>query len=142
MQNLLPNIKVVTSLGPIVETTTPADGAGVDTAGYEQCLGVVGAGLQAGTSITVKLQESDDNATFTDVAEADIVAPAAVTGTKGTIVLTTSLDKKHHVREYVGAKRYVRWSFSASSSGNIPVDLFFILGRKAHGPCTEEAPGA
>lgn len=135
MLNLVHNVAVRKCLGPKVETTTPETGSTVDTLGYGRCEAVLACGTQAGTSNTFKLEESDNDSTWGDVADADLL------GGTGTIVVTTSNDIKHHTREYIGAKRYVRWNFSASSSGNIPVDCFFILSQKRHAPTSEEAAG-
>jgi hypothetical protein len=128
MRDLHSNLGPAQSLGPKA-VTTAEDGTGVDLAGFEGALAVLDCGTQAGTSSTFKLQESDDNSTFTDVADADIIGG---TTTKGTIAITTANDAQIHKRGYIGAKRYIRWILSAATAGNLPVSANVIRGYPRH----------
>jgi hypothetical protein len=77
------------------------NGAGVDLAGAEAAVVVLSNGA-ATAAATVKIQESTDNSTFTDVADTDLIGltgnPAGVAQTASTIVKVG----------YVGSKRYLR----------------------------------
>jgi hypothetical protein len=66
------------------------NGTGVDLQGAEAALRIILNSGAATTPATVKIQESDDNSTFTDVADADLIGttgnPAGVAQTASTIV--------------------------------------------------------
>ncbi len=68
MRDIVNNIGIVTAIAPAVlaATQTPA---GIDLAGFNSAAFVFTTGAIVGAAVFVpKLQESDDNATFTDVA--------------------------------------------------------------------------
>lgn len=75
-------------------------GASVDMAGMKSCLFLISTGVfTAGTeSLTPKLQESDNNTTWTDV-------PAAYVQSDAPNVLAASFSYR---LGYIGGKRYVR----------------------------------
>ncbi|PTL55746.1 hypothetical protein [Paraconexibacter algicola] len=84
-------------------------GTGVDLAGCEAATIIVETGA-ASTVATIKVQESDDNSTFTDVADADLIG---LTGNPSGFATTASSIRKV---AYVGGKRYVRVSTTAGSA--------------------------
>lgn len=64
--------------------TADEDGAGIDLQGYEGCLfvanvGVSGDTLSGSVYIELELEESDDDSTYTDVADADLTGFVAGT---------------------------------------------------------------
>lgn len=87
---------VQNSLAPIARTAS-ANGTGVDLTNFASstCVFVVGV-ITDGTH-TPKLQESDDNATFTDVGAGDLIGSLAV--------LASNANQRVGYR---GNKRYVR----------------------------------
>lgn len=88
--------RVVTSLGPAARTAT-ANGTGVDTANAGQVTFHFIVGTITDGTHAPKLQESDDNSAFTDVAAADQVGTLAN--------LASNTNQKVG---YIGGKRYVR----------------------------------
>jgi hypothetical protein len=96
------------------------NGTGVDLAGAEAALIILSNGA-ATTPATVKIQESDDNSTFTDVADTDLIGttgnPSGVAQTASTIVKVS----------YVGAKRYIRVVTTAGTAA-----LFDAVIVRAH----------
>ena len=88
--------RLSTSLAPAARTAS-ANGAGVDVANVGEVTvhWVVGA-ITDGTH-TPKIQESDDNSTYTDVDAAHLVGSLAA--------LAASTNQKIG---YIGARRYVR----------------------------------
>lgn len=90
-------INVAQSLNPAARIAT-ANGTGVDLAGYEGALCVVSVGTRTDGTHALKLQESDDNTTFTDVAAADLRGSFPADVTTGTPIRVG----------YKGTKRYVR----------------------------------
>ena len=96
---------VVQALNPLARTTATHNGTGVDTA-KRQWVDVkfdMGA-LTDGTHVP-KLQESDDNSTFNDVAAGDQV------GTFGNLAANTTQTAR-----YKGGKRYVRPVITSSGT--------------------------
>lgn len=77
------------------------NGTGVDLAGAEAALILLDSGA-ATTPATVKVQESADNSTFTDVADSDLIG---VTGNSSGVAQTASTLAKV---SYIGSQRYIR----------------------------------
>jgi hypothetical protein len=112
-KDLYSNVDPVVSLVPLVRSAD-ANGTGIDTRNFRAAmiliqLGAHGITFDTTNKIAFELEESDDNSTFTDVADIDIIDPkvGVVTGTvamfDGVINPTdTALNK------YRGTKRYVR----------------------------------
>ena len=84
------------SLGPAARTAT-ANGTGVDLAGYRATMVVFNVGTITDGTHTPKLQESDDNSSFTDVAAGD---------QSGTLAALAS--NVNQEISYLGSKRYIR----------------------------------
>ena len=107
MQDLFNGISVAQSLAP-ASRTAAGNGTGVDLQGYDAAVVLLDLGAVGGTtpSFTFQVEESDDNSTFTAVADADLQ------GTEP--VVTTS---ENTVREigYTGIKRYIRAAITAVS---------------------------
>lgn len=89
------------SLDPAVRTAT-ANGTGVDLLGAEGWVSaILNVGTVTGTTPTldVKLQESDDNSTFSDISGAAFTQVTATPSPATTIsVLTTHRRAKRYVR--------------------------------------------
>jgi hypothetical protein len=77
------------------------NGTGIDLAGAESALVILQNGA-ATAGATVKIQESSDNASFTDVADSDLIG---LTGNTSGVAQTASTVVKV---SYVGTKRYLR----------------------------------
>jgi hypothetical protein len=93
------NIATATSLAPAARTAT-ANGTGVDLAGFSATAIVVVAGTVTDGTHAIKVQESDDNATFTDVAAGDLDGTAPSLQAAGSNTVTEI--------GYRGIKRYIR----------------------------------
>ena len=77
MKDLSNNIATAVSIKNAVKTAAE-NGTGVDLQGYEGATVIVDVGAEGDTlsssvHFEVSLEHSDDNSTFTDVAQADIV---------------------------------------------------------------------
>lgn len=83
-----------------------ANGSGVDLRGFDAALAVLDVVALGGTSptATFKLQESDDDSTYTDVATADMTGGAQPSAFSAAGVA---------IRSYIGGKRYLRWRLDA-----------------------------
>lgn len=84
------------SLAPAARTAT-ANGTGVDLANFASAAVVFSVGTITDGTHTPKIQESDDNSTFTDVAAADQI---------GTLAALASNTNQR--AGYRGSKRYIR----------------------------------
>jgi hypothetical protein len=96
------------SLAPAARTTS-ANGTGVDLQGYESATVLFIAGTITDGTHTPKLQESDDNSTFSDVAAEKLI---------GSFSAVTSSSGGNSVQEvgYLGGKRYIRVAVTVSGS--------------------------
>ncbi|ASQ10647.1 hypothetical protein [Sinorhizobium meliloti] len=81
--------------------TASANGAGVDLRGYNSALVQVVAGVWTDGTHTPKLQESDDDSTYTDVAAADLLGSF-------TVIDGADDDAQTFKVGYKGNKRYIR----------------------------------
>lgn len=105
---------VMTSLAPAARTAS-ANGTGVDMASFATItLALVVGAITDGTH-TPKMQESDDNSTFTDVAAGDLIGSF------------TALAANTNQRVgYKGAKRYLRAvsTVSGATTGGVYAAVF------------------
>lgn len=89
-------ISVLNSLTPAARTAS-ANGSGVDLTGYRAAAVVFTVGTITDGTHTPKIQESDDNSSFSDVAAADQSGTLAA--------LATGVNQEV---SYLGTKRYIR----------------------------------
>ena len=105
------------------------NGTGVDLFGYEGALVIanVGAGAvfsDSTVSLELELEESTDNSTFTDVADAHLVGYVAGTndGCFG-VINAGDEDQLVYYAGYIGTKRYIRVVLNYISTGTAPADV-------------------
>lgn len=122
MHSVFDAVKSEVSLVPEVRTAD-ADGVGVDTQGYNSAKLVVSAGdidtADADETYAVKVEESDDNVTFTPV-------------TDFTTTITADNQLKNVRIEGLGTsrKRYLRAALDVGgTTPSIPCSAVFELGR-------------
>lgn len=109
------------------DPSLPVNGTGIDLSGYDGAVVCVDVGTLAGSAtptITLEIQESSDNTTFTAVAAADLdggVLPAIVAAN----------DDTFYEIGYKGLKRYVRVSVTAKggTSPALPCSAVVVRGR-------------
>ena len=122
-------LTVVQSLAPASRTAT-GNGTGVDLRDYSAAVAIIDTGTAGGTSpsFTFELQESDDNSTFTAVANADLI------GTEP--VITTSNDVAVYELGYLGSKRYIRVAITAVSgtSPTLLCSACVVRGKPRYAP--------
>lgn len=127
MRHLFDNTKVLASLVPAVRTAD-ANGTGIDTQGYENAMLVVSAGdidlANADETYVVELEESDDNSTFTDVAD------ISVTITADNQVGVARIPNLNTTR-----KRYLRAVLNVGgTTPSFPGNALILLGGGDSGP--------
>lgn len=96
MRDLKNNIDEVNSIAPAAHTAS-INGAGVDIKGFDGVVVSFVVGARTDGTHTPKVQESDDNSAFTDVAAADLE------GTLAALAANTNQRVG-----YKGGKRYLR----------------------------------
>lgn len=147
MKDLSHNISVGNSLVNAVKTTG-ANGTTVDLQGFESATAVVTVGQEGDTlsgsrSFTVALQHSDDNSSWTDAVQADIVNGTIASGgiwltldgTDGGDPGTTGGEWQVG---YVGGKRYVRLVLAKTGThtNGTPLSGVIVKGTPLHAPAS------
>ena len=144
MRDLSNNISPAVSL-PVAVRTAAANGTGVDLQGYESAtilvdVGAEGDTLSSSVHFEVSLEESDDNSTFTDVAQAGIIDGTISSGgiflkldgtTGGDPDSTGGIFRVG----YVGGKRYIRvvLAKTGTHSNGTPLGAMVVRGHARHG---------
>lgn len=126
-------VKTVAAFHPKAATTdnTAYVSDVADLKGYNSCLLSWQAGSIADVdaTFTLLIEESDDNSTFTAVAD------AGLTTTEAAAAPTFGSDNTTGKIGYVGSKRYVRATITpAANSGNIFLAGQWILGGASNAP--------
>ncbi len=116
------------SIRPAV-LTADTNGESVDLRGAQSATVCVSVGATAGTmtTSTVTLEESDDDATFTDVADADIL------GAEPTLTTDTAFQFG-----YIGGARYVRAVYTEGAATSCALGVMIVRGNLDRSP--SEAP--
>lgn len=140
------SIAIDESLNAIVKATD-TDCTGVDSQGFSTVTHVVNVGANGITfsttnKVEIELEESDDNATFTDVTSNTSV----VGGTVGTNGLWQTIDADGDCNAvyaigYTGPKRYSRvvLNFSGTHGTGTIFGVTGIKGRPISGPTSSQA---
>jgi hypothetical protein len=113
----------------IAARTATVNGSGVDLMGYEGAVFVPLVGSYAGNQGTwaFTTEESDDNTTYADVADKDII------GTEPT--MSGIFAEAYTNWGYKGSKRYVRPVATLTGGGqNCNIGCLVIRGLKRHEP--------
>lgn len=133
-QDLYNSLSAIDTLRAQAFTAT-ANGTGIDLKGYESALVVADIGTFGGTSptATLRVEESDDDSTYTAVADADLVGGA------NSLAITTANDVALWTRGYIGDKRYIRAAISAigGTSPSLPLSAVVLRGHARHLPVTQ-----
>jgi hypothetical protein len=128
MRDLKSNIKRVSTLAP-QSVTAAANGVGIDRAGFESAVVSFNCGAIGGTSpsFTLEVQESDDNTTFTAVADKDL---------QGAEPIVTATNVGALNVGYAGVKRYLRGVVKtvAGTSPTLLIEASVILGHPRSRP--------
>lgn len=124
MRDLVHNIGVVQSIAP-ADIAASIDGASIDLLGFDSVTFIATTGVRtASGAFTMKLQESDDNATFTDVDADHYQAPVS-----GNLAANSTAKVG-----YRGFKRYVRPVLTKGSGTSIFASVIAIKGNAAERP--------
>ena len=137
MKDLSNNIATAVSIKNAVKTAAE-NGTGVDLQGYEGATVIVDVGAEGDTlsssvHFEVSLEHSDDNSTFTDVAQADIVDGTISSGgiflkLDGTVGGNPDTTGEIFRVGYRGGKRYIRvvLAKTGTHSNGTPLGAFIV----------------
>lgn len=135
MRDLYHNVLVSQHLNPVVSTTTKTSTA-IDLQGYSGAMvafsiGLSGDTLSGSVFWTLKLQHSDDNTTYTDLALTDLNNPSLTV-----VINSSSLDETVYSFGYQGAKRYLRAvaTPSGTHTNGTPIGMLALRGKASYSP--------
>ena len=127
MRDLKTRLSLVVALAAVaLAANATVNGPAVDLAGHQGATVQITSGTVTDGTHTFVIQESDDGATFTDVADADLLGgqPAAFEATD---------DAQAVMVGYIGTKRYIR--VAVTTAGATTGGLFqaaVLLGFPRH----------
>lgn len=135
MRDLYHNVLVTQHLNPVTSTTTKTSTA-IDLRGYNSAevifsLGLSGDTLSGSVFWTLKLQHSDDDSIYTDVALADL------NNTSATVVIDSSTeDETAYAFGYIGNKRYLKGvaTPTGTHTNGTPIGIVALRGTPAYRP--------
>lgn len=138
MKDLYNNLEVVSVLDPIAVTAT-ATHTDIDLQGFNSCLLLVAAGLDAGTGLSANhkfvftLQDSADGTTYADVETADMLD---LTVASGVVLTIDALDEDNTLYKigYVGGKRYLQLVYTVTGTVSMPLGITLVKGNPEVSP--------
>lgn len=138
-RDLEARLDAVASLVP-ANRTADANGTGVDLRGYDGALVIASIGAEGDTlsgsvSISVELEESDDDSTFTDVAAADILGGNGGSSGQFALIDDNAEAPAVHKVAYIGNKRYIRavWNVTGTHTVGTPGEVVVVRGLPHRG---------
>jgi len=135
MRDLYHNVLATQHLNPVVSTTTKTSTA-IDLQGYNSAIVLFSMGLSGDTlsgSVywTLKLQHSDDNSTYTDLAAGDLNSSSLTS-----VVNSSALDETVYNFGYQGAKRYLKAvaTPTGTHTNGTPIGVVALRGTAVYAP--------
>ena len=128
----------------VAVTTAASNGTGVDLQGYESAtivvtIGAEGDTLSSSVHFEISLEESDDDSTYTDVAQADIIDGTIASGgiflkLDGTAGGNPDSAGGIFRVGYRGSKRYIRVVIAKTGthSNGTPIGAMVLRGHARH----------
>ena len=147
MQDLTHNIVVSNSIINAVKTAA-ANGTGVDLKGFEEATAIVDVGAEGDTLsgsvyFEISLEHSDDDSTYTDCVQADVINGTIAAGgiwlkLDGTTGGDPDTAGGNWQIGYVGGKRYVRLVLAKTGthSTGTPIAGVIVKSRPRNAPTT------
>ncbi|MBW2024377.1 MAG: hypothetical protein JRH08_00680 [Deltaproteobacteria bacterium] len=133
IRDVINNLKIDQVIETAVQTSD-TDGSSVDMQGYTYCtfialIGESGDTLSGSVKIELEVEESDDDSTFTDVADSEL--QNYVDGTNDGcfgVIDGAADDQKAYFCTYRGNARYVRpvLNFTGTHSNGTPIGVVAI----------------
>jgi len=145
MQDLTHNIVVGNSIINAVKTAA-ANGTGIDLKGFEEATAIVSVGAEGDTLSSsvyfeISLEHSDDDSTYTDCVQADVINGTIAAGgiwlkLDGTTGGDPDTTGDQWQLGYVGGKRYVRLVLAKTGthSNGTPISGMIVKSRPRVAP--------
>ena len=145
MQDLTHNIVVDNSIINAVKTAA-ANGTGVDLKGFEEATAIVSVGAEGDTLsgsvyFEISLEHSDDDSTYTDCVQADVINGTIAAGgiwlkLDGTTGGDPGTAGDQWQIGYVGGKRYLRLVLAKNGthSNGTPISGMIVKSRPRVAP--------
>ena len=141
LRDHIANLQVDLVMVPVLTAPTiDANGISVDMLGYDRCtflaaLGDSGDTLSGSVYVELEVEESDDDSSFSDVADADL--QGYVAGNNDgcfAVVNAPAEDQAVFTATYKGSKRYVRpvLNVTGTHTNGIPISIIAVRHAK-HG---------
>ena len=135
MRDLYHNVLSTQVLNPAVSTTTKTSSA-IDLQGHNSLsvlfsIGQSGDTLSGSVFWTLKLQHSDDDSSYADLAASDVS-----TGSTTIVVNSMSLDETVYGIGYIGNKRYLKGVATPTGTHTVgtPIGIIALTGASAYRP--------
>lgn len=147
-RDLVHNLSPVVGLAPAVRTATALSSA-CDTRGFESVVvrfhsGTFGDTASGSLYTEAELQESDDNSTYTAVANTDLLFPSGKSARTGNATGTFFQSKTTGAADtaglyevgYIGSKRYLKVNLrlTGTHTNGSPTAVTFSLGHAVYNP--------
>ena len=131
--------------GDPVTITADADGITIDTRGFESVsvifvVGESGDTLSGSVYIELELEDSPDNSTWTDCADADLTKSVTGTNTGTAAKIDAAAEDDVVVAVgYIGDKRYVRGviNITGTHTNGTPIGIVGLQGHPLRSPVNE-----
>ena len=144
MKDLSHDLGYANSVTVQTVTTSNLTGTGVDLLGFNSATVVLVMGdlNELGNSpntakLEVQLQDSDDNSTWANVTDVDVVDLSGVSSVSSGIVISTTSDGTPVACGYVGDKRYIRAILQPTDvTVGGPAGVMVLKGHPRHAPAT------
>ena len=128
--------------GPVSATADNTPSA-IDLNGYNSAtlyisVGAGGVTFSSTDKIEFKLTHSDDNVTYTDVAQADVIGPTVASGgiVRSLTAAKAAADTAPTEVGYIGGKRYLKLlnDFSGTHGTGTVISTVIVLGNSIYKP--------
>jgi len=125
--NLDESVKAVVGLAADNWAVGTNNGAGIDTLGFDEALVIVNSGANgAGGTVDIKVQESDDNSTFSDISGA---AFTQITEANDNTIYVARINLEKR-------KRYIR-AVAVVGTAACDLGVVVLLGRAGEYPVSQ-----
>jgi hypothetical protein len=135
MRDTYHNVLVTQHLNPVVSTATKTSTA-IDLQGYNSAsvvfaIGLAGDTLSGSVLWTLKLQHSDDDSSYADLAAADIYG-----GTTSIVLDAMTKDEAAYSFGYIGTKRFLKAvaTPTGTHTNGTPIGVEALRGTPAYAP--------
>jgi len=142
MRDQVNRLADVQAIGPVVLSADNTPSA-IDLNGYNSAtiflsVGIGGITFSTTNKVEFVLTHSDDNSTYTNVTDADVLGVTGVTGgiIRSLTAAKAAADTSATEIGYIGGKRYLKLlaDFSGTHGAGTPISAIVVLGNSIYKP--------